>query len=61
MNAGKMKEKRCTARELQDKEADVKSWTENGHGIKETKISVGVRAAPYQPVMPVFHYAEGSN
>lgn len=26
-------------RELQDKEGDAKSWTENGHDIKETKTS----------------------
>lgn len=59
-NAGKMKAIWCPARELQDKEGDVKSWTENWNDIKETKISERGKAAAYQPVMPVFHYAEGS-
>lgn len=60
-NEGKMKGKWCLARELQEKEGDVKSWTENVNDIKETKISKSGKAAPHQPVMPVFHYTEGSN
>lgn len=56
-----MKGKWCLARELQEKEGDVKSWTENANDVKETKISkIGI-AAPHQPVMPVFRYSEGSN